>query len=125
MTRARTVPIVILALLIASCASNPHLSPTGNAALKAHRVVQALGVLQDAAIAGNAMNPPLFSTRDTGLVVRFCVSSSEIAEKVPSGAAASIQAGLTALREQLPPETRTKLSAYLTLLDVVLLEVSR
>lgn len=114
------------ALLIDACASAPPtLSPAATTAFQATRVVKALDVLRDAAIAANEQVPPLISTDSTRQVVTYHKAALLVISQTPGGWRPSITAGLTGLLENLPAAERQQLVPYVTLIQMLVVEVGR
>jgi len=131
--------LVALALLLASCAkAPPALSPEAVIAFHATRVVKALDVMRDAAIAGNEMAPPAFSIDSTRTVVLWHKTAVQVIQAVPSGWKATVRASIFALTcdvrafgvspappctPQISPAEVLRLSPYIGLVLVVIAEV--
>jgi hypothetical protein len=113
---------LIIALLLASGCAHvpPSLSPAGQAAFQATRVVKALDVLQDFAIAAEAQTPKLISTNDTRKVVNFVGSAVKTIDAVPGGWRPTVAAELVQLERDLPPTTWKRLAPYVQLLKVLM-----
>lgn len=118
--------LVVLALLSSACAvkAPPTLSPAGAAAFQATRVVRALDVLQDFAIAAEAQNPKLLSTDNTRKVVNFVGASVKLIDAVPGGWRPTVYAGLAQLEHDLPPPAWARIAPYVQLLKVLIAEVA-
>ena len=121
----RTI-VLALALLSTSCASHvpSSLSPAGAAAFQATRVVRALDVLQDFAIAAEAQNPKLLSTNNTRTVINFVASAVKTIDAVPGGWRPTVTAGLVQLQHDLPPGEWQRIAPYVQLLKVLIAEVA-
>ena len=116
--------VVILAASLLSCAKAPTaLSPSGTAAFHATRVVKALGVLQDFAIAAEAQTPKLLSTDNTRKVVNFVGSAAKTIDAVPAGWKPTVMAGLVQLQADLPPPDWARVAPYVQLIKVLIAEV--
>lgn len=116
--------VLVLALLSPSCAkAPPTLSPAGAAAFHGARVVNALSVLQDFAIAAEAQNPKLLSTDNTRTVINFVAASVKVIDAVPGGWKPAVYAGLTQLEHDLPPPAWARIAPYVQLLRVLIAEV--
>lgn len=104
----------------ASCASAPpSLSPTGALAFNMTRVVQALDMVRDAAIAANAQTPPRLSTASTRRVVLWHQATVTILAQLPSGWKATVLAGLTQLSADVPAADAAQLAPYLALVKAL------
>jgi len=128
LTRARSTLLVLVLLSAAfstSCATHapPSLSPAGAAAFQATRVVRALDVLQDFAIAAEAQNPKLLSTDNTRKVVSFVGSAAKTIDAVPGGWKPTVTAGLVQLQHDLPPADWNRIAPYVQLLKILITEV--
>ncbi len=118
------VTSMALVLTVASCAKvPPTLSPAGAAAFQATRVVKALDVLQDFAIAAEAQNPKLLSTNNTRKVVTYVGASVKVIDAVPGGWKTTVTAGLVQLEHDIPPAEWQRIAPYVTLLRVLIAEV--
>lgn len=123
MQRRRSIVPILLVLALASCAkAPPTLSPTGVAAYNATRVVKALDVLRDAAIAANAQAQPLLSTANTRLVVNYHESAVKTIGAIPNGWKAIVEQGLTELQVQLGAEY-AQIAPYVNLVKTLIAEV--
>lgn len=118
--------ILCVASVLIGCASNapPTLSPQGTAAFHGTRVVRALSVLQDFAIAAEAQSPKLLSTDHTRLVVDFVGASVKVIGAVPGGWKPAVYAGLTQLEHDLQPPAWQRIAPYIQLLKVLIAEVA-
>jgi hypothetical protein len=87
--------LVLLLVWATGCTPAPKpLTPQAQAAFYGTRVVQVLDVFRDAAIAGNAVTPPLVSTDSTRRVVLFHKSAVQVISVTPTGWRPSVKAGL-------------------------------
>lgn len=139
MTRAlrsvRLTPILLL-FVVAGCAGSrlaapPQLSPVGDIAFHATRVVHGIQVLQDVAIQGEAAKA--LSTKDARAIVAGTKKAGEagvaLAESLRAGTAgatakakavAAIKQALTETSEYVSPETRTTIAPYITVITTAL-----
>jgi hypothetical protein len=119
--------VLIAALLVSSACvkAPPTLTPAGVAAFNGTRVVKALDVLRDSAIAANAQVPPLLSTATTRKVVTYHESALKTIQAAPSGWVPTVQAGLTEVGKDLPPAEQQQLGPYLALVQTLIMEVAK
>jgi hypothetical protein len=119
--------MVILFLLIAtSCAkAPPSLSPVGVQAFNNTRVIKALDLVRDTAIDANAQVPPLVSTVTTRKIVTYHRSAIIIIHGTPNGWKATVLTGLDETVKNLPPAEAALVAPYVTLVKVIIEEVSR
>ena len=111
---------VVLALVLAapSCAkAPPTLSPTGAATFQATRVVKALDVLQDFAIAAEAQTPKLLTTAHTRTVIDFVAVSVKAIGAVPGGWKPTVVAALAQLQKDVLPDEWARLLPYIGLVQ--------
>jgi hypothetical protein len=116
----------------------PELTPDAAIAFQSTRVVQALDVVRDAAIAANETVPPMVSTDNTRTVVAWHRSAVVVIQAVPSGWKATVRASIYTLTcepaasmvqppppctPQLAPSAVTRLSPYVNVLLLVINEV--
>jgi hypothetical protein len=107
-----------LVLTAPSCAkAPPSLSPTGTAAFQATRVVKALDVLQDFAIAAEAQTPKLLTTEHTRTVIDFVAASVKTIGAVPSGWKPPVVAALAQLQKDVLPAEWARLLPYIALVQ--------
>lgn len=124
--RHRRRPLLATILLLAliagpSCAkAPPTLSPAGAAAFHATRVVKALDVLQDFAIAAEAQNPKLLSTEQTRTVINCVSTSVKTIGAVPDGWKPTVTAGLAQLQRDLPPDAWARVQPYVALVKTLM-----
>jgi hypothetical protein len=103
-----------------SVVSRPALSPAGETAYQARRVVQALDVLRDAATDAEAQTPKLISTANTRKIVDFHESAVKTIGAVPGGWRPTVSAGLTQLQADLPPADWSRIAPYVTLVKALI-----
>lgn len=131
MTQVRrfTHPLLALALImtISACASHtpPTLSPAGVAAFNATKVVKALDVLRDTAVAANAQVPPLVTEDSTRAVVTYHRAAVTTIGATPSGWAPTVRIGLDAVAQALSPAERQQLAPYIALLKTLIAKVTQ
>lgn len=135
--------IVALALLMASCGPVPApLTPDAKLAFHATRVVKALDVVRDAAIASNETTPPIISTNSTRTVVLWHRTVVQVIQAVPGGWKTTVKASIFVLTcdvraydptpayptpppctSQLAPAEVVRLAPYVGLVLIVISEV--
>src|SRR6185436_11372225 len=119
----KIAPFVVIALALGGCAkAPPTLSPAGTAAFHGTRVVKALDVLQDFAIAAEAQSPKLLSTDNTRKIVDFVGASAKLIDAAPGGWKPAVVAGLVELEHDLPPADWNRIAPYVNLIRVLISE---
>jgi hypothetical protein len=84
--------LLVLLVLLAGCTAKPvDLTPEAGVAFQASRVVKALDVVRDAAIAANDFVPPILSTNSTRTVVLWHKTAVQVIQVVPSGWKATVR----------------------------------
>lgn len=119
------VSILILALAVGCAKAPPDLTPEASAAFKGTQAVKALDALRDAAVAANAQVPPLLSTEVTRTVVLYHQSTVKIVQAAPAGWKAAAMATLDEVTKNLSPHDKALLQPYVTLVKLVIGEVTR
>ena len=123
MQKRRSILPVLLVLALAGCAkAPPTLSPAGVAAFNATRVVKALDLVRDTAIAANAQTPPLVSTANTRIVVNVYESAVRTIAAAPNGWKAIVSKALDELPNQLGAEY-SQIEPYVNLVKTLIAEV--
>lgn len=127
---AKSVPVVLLALLIGAsvsgCAGNkpPNLSPQASIAWDNARIQGALDQIRDIAHVANAQHPPLISTADTRTITTWHRAAIVTLHERGNGWQATLRVGLDEVLRTLPPDTRAVLDPYVALFKTLLAEVS-
>jgi hypothetical protein len=105
-----------------SCATHapPNLSPEARAAWYGTRVIKALDVLRDTAIAAQAQTPPLLSDAATRVIVETHRSLLETIHALPRGWPATVGTALTDVEGQLAPDDRAIVQPYVDLTRTLL-----
>jgi hypothetical protein len=117
----KTITIVAALIALIGCThAPPTLSPTGAAAFQATRVVKALDVLQDFAIAAEAQNPKLLSTANTRKVIDVVAVSVRAIGAVPTGWKPTVLAALDQLQRDILPAEWQRLLPYISLVRSVI-----
>ena len=98
----------------------PTLSPAGTAAFHATRVVKALDVLQDFAIAAEAQNPKLISTANTRKVIDVVAASVRTIQAAPGGWKPTVLAALAQLERDVFPAEWARVLPYVSLVRSVI-----
>jgi hypothetical protein len=116
--------VVSIALCLgwSSCATRAPatLSPAAQTAWYGTRVIQALDVLRDTAIAAQAQTPPLLSDAATRVIVETHRSLLETIHHLPSGWQATVGTALTDVEGQLAPDDRAIVQPYVDLTRTLL-----
>lgn len=135
-----SITLAIIAILaVAACQSTAPagLSPAAATAFTQTRVIQALDLVRDAAIAANeqpaggcvpaenVVCSPLLSTATTRRVVQFHRSAIVLVHDAPAGWRASLLTSLDGVLAALPPAEREYLAPYAALVRSILQEVIR
>lgn len=108
-------------VLMGGCAkSPPSLSPRGQQAFYAQRVVQALDVMRDYVVAANGQEPPLFTEAGTRRIVVYHRAALLTINELPDGWVASVKVGLVQVFEALSPADQEQLRPYFQLAEVLL-----
>src|SRR5690349_18119193 len=115
----------LLTLSVGCTHPPPTLSPQARTAFQNTRVIKGLDLLRDTAIDANAQVPPQLSEVTTRKVVTYHRSALLIIHASGSGWQSAVQTGLDELLRDLPPVDQTLLTPYVTLLKVILSEVTR
>lgn len=117
--RARLVALVVC-VLVGCAKAPPNLSPSGARAYQANQAVVALGTVQHAAIELNKIqvcNPapchPLFSNKDTAIVVDNVTTALTTMRTVPQGWKATALSALQAVKMRLADDGKASIAAYL------------
>lgn len=117
---ARLVGLSILMCVIglaADCAGKvpPNLNPQATRAWYGTEVIKGLDVIRDAAVAANAVQPPVAPTSDTRIVVEWHQSAVRVIHEIPNGWQPAVLKGLDETMAKLSPSTRYALDPYATL----------
>ena len=113
--------ILFLVLGWLACAkAPPTLSPAGAAAFQATRIVKALDVLQDFAIAAEAQTPKVLSTAATRKVIDFVAASVRTIGAVPGGWRPTVTAALDQLHRDILPAEWERLLPYISLVKTLI-----
>lgn len=122
----RKLTVVLSLVVLAACASAPPaLSPPGNAAFQAIKVVRTLDVVRDIAISANEQAPPLISTGNTRKIVTWHLAALKTIGAVPGGWKPTVLAGLDQLEKAVPPAEWAHVEIYVRLLRTVIAEVAQ
>jgi hypothetical protein len=134
----RKLLIVVLLVGTVGCAKPPvGLSPDAAIAFQASRVVKALDVVRDAAIAAHDMTPPKLTTNDTREVVQWHKTVVQVIQVTPAGWKPVVKTSLYVATcdarlapvpapscvPQLPKAALAQLQPYMGVVVLVLLEV--
>ncbi len=116
--------LLLIVLFTGACApAPPTLSPVAQEAFNATRVIKALDVLRDTAIAANTQTPPLLSTATTRAIVMYHESALKIMHDVPAGWKPLVQTSLAEVAKDLPASEQHLLDPYFALVSTVLAEI--
>lgn len=119
------VACVATAPLYIACAPPPAtLTPAGVVAFQEARVVQALDVLRDTAIAANAQVPPLISTSNTRAIVTYHEAALKTIQAGTAGWQAALNTGLDQLVASLSAKEATVVAPYVTLIKTAIKAVT-
>lgn len=125
--RAAIAPVLIAtAFTLSACGGQhtpPNLSPAGAAKWHATRAIQALDTVRDVAIAGNEIQPPVISTKDTRTIVEFHQSAVTVIGESPSGWRSAVKAALNETLKRVEPDTAETLRPYVDLVKAIINEV--
>ena len=117
--RRLVAPILFVLALASACTKTPpNLSPAGQAAFKADQIVLRVNELERAAIQANATGG--LDLKTTGLVVKFCVDADKTLKAVPAGWQATVAAGWTALKRDIPTPTNPVVAAAFSAVDIAI-----
>ena len=112
--------LVALVLCVGCAKAPPNLSPTGPRTFQANQAVVALGTVQHAAIELNKVQVctpapchPLFSDRNTAIVVDNMTTAFNGIRGVPQGWKATALSSLRAVQMRLDAEGKASIAAYL------------
>ncbi len=81
----RLIPLLALTLILGCTKAPPNLTPEATAAFHATRVVKALDLVMDTAIAAEAQTPKVLSTANTRRVVEWHNAAVRSIHAVPDG----------------------------------------
>jgi len=119
------VALFTLSAPLTSCASAPvNLSPAGATAFNKTRVVKALDLVRDTAIAANAQTPPLLSTDETRQIVTFHEATLKTLQATDEGWQAAVSTAVTEFAKTLSSAQQKVLAPYLTLLQTLIAGIS-
>lgn len=123
-----SVSIVLFALVLGltACANRlpPNLNPQATRAWYGSEVIKGLDVIRDAAIAANAVTPPVVPTADTRAIVQWHASAVKVIRDVPTGWQPAVLTGLDEALKHVSPEMRYTIEPYVALAKT-LIERSR
>ena len=111
--------LLIPILFLVGCHSAPTtvVTPEGKAAYTADQIIVQLGFLQDVAIKLEASGN--LSTATTKVIVKFVVGTVSIVQATPSGATATVRAGLVELKKNLSTDEANKLASILNVISAM------
>lgn len=108
-------------VILPACAkAPPTLSPAATRAFNQTRVIQALDIIRDTAIAAEAATPPQMTTATTRKVVTAHQSALRVMDAAGAGWQAAIASSLDELVANVSPTERTILTPYIALAKSVL-----
>jgi hypothetical protein len=124
--RVSRVAIVVLVLVAAAGCHHtpPTLSPQAALDFNRTRVIGALDIIRDTAIAGSAAVPPVISDATTRRVVQGHRSALKVMDAASTGWQLVVATSLDELLVNLPPNERVVLAPYVALGKTVLNEVA-
>lgn len=103
----------------AACRHHPNVvTPQGQVAYSADQIVLRVNELQNAAIQAEASGG--LSTDATRKIVQFAVSANQTLKATPNGWRATVKAGWSATKVQLPAITNPAVQAAIAALEAVL-----
>lgn len=112
--------VLVLAFAASDCAKPPpNLTPEATAAFHATRVVKALDLVMDTAIAAEAQTPKVLSTANTRKVVEFHQTAVRTIHAVPNGWKPTVTAALNELQAQLGSEY-AQIAPYVNLVQTLI-----
>jgi len=115
---------LLIPILSSACAkAPPNLSPSGAAAFQATRVVKAIDLVRDTAIAADAQTPPLVSPATTRAIVTWHRAAVTTIGAAPSGWKPTVTTGLDQVDRALAEGERAVLAPYLALARALIAEV--
>jgi len=115
--------ILILALVVSSCAAKQPLPPGGDVIFKAKQAAIAIGTLQHSAIELNKIQKcsqatppvcaPLLSDHNTGIVVDISTDVLKTMRNIPAGWRATADAGIMQVETRLDAAGKGQFNLYL------------
>lgn len=122
--RAYRTAVLLAVVLTAACAhAPPNLSPPATVAWHGTRVITAMDVVRDIAVAANHTTPPALSTDTTRVIVTWHRTALVVVHQSPQGWTTTVATSLTEALRNLPPAEQRTLQPYVTLVMTVLQEV--
>jgi hypothetical protein len=115
----RLIPLLALVLMLGCAKPPPNLTPEATAAFHATRVVKALDLVMDTAIAAEAQTPKVLSTAHTRTVVEFHQMAVRAIHAVPGGWKPTVSAALNELQAKLGPEY-AQIAPYVNLVKTLI-----
>lgn len=101
----------------------PNLTPQAQQAWYVNKVIKALDVVMDVAIAGNATDPPQISTSDTRVIVEWHQDAIKVAHAAVGNWRDAVDLSLDDALKHLSAKTRSQVLPYAELVRVLLKEV--
>lgn len=120
--------ILLVALLLsAACSQNvpPNLTPQAVAAYQGTKVILALDVIRDAAIALAATKPPIVQQDTATKIVQFHKAAITIIHDTPNGYKSAVNTSLDSIKSTLNPQEQTQLGPYFSLAKTLINEVAK
>jgi hypothetical protein len=119
----KRITILLALLVMVGCAkAPPDLTPQATLAFQATRVVKALDLVMDTAIAAEAQTPKVISTANTRTVVEFHQAAVRTIHAVPGGWKPTVTAALNELPAKLGADY-AKIAPYVNLVKALLVEI--
>ena len=117
---------LILALSFSACVPPPpNLTPQAVSAFNKTRVIKALDLVRDTAIAANAEVPSVISTDDTRKIVTAHESLLKIMDATDSGWQPTVKTTLDELVKNLSAKEQPIVQPYVLLVENILVEITK
>lgn len=115
----RLIPLLALLLLLGCAKAPPNLTPEATAAFHGTRVIKALDLVMDTAIAGEAQTPKVISTATARRVIEFHQAAVRTIHAVPGGWKPTVLASMDQLTRVLGDDAGP-LTPYLNLVRTLI-----
>lgn len=121
----RLLPLLLVLSLVGCASAPPNLTPQASADFQKTRVLKALDLVRDFAIAAEAQTPKVLPTATTRTIVQYHKSTVTIMLATDSGWASGVSTSLNELVRNLSADDQQKFSPYVALVRTLLSEVTR
>lgn len=123
--RLSTIALALALFSCTACAHNapPNLSPAGVTAWQATKVIKALDVVRDIAVAAEETSPPLLAHATMLKIVAWHKTAITITHAAQAGWVEAVKTSLTATQDLLAPAEKQQLGPYFSLATILLNEV--